>query len=316
MTDDDLIATIEAELAAGILDPEDLADIADADALHLPADLASLTPDDFTARPHIQPRRYRTGPKVKRLHAKMVRYQHALAMAPQLFPLDVGDCVHAVVPGSFIFGDLIEASAKHGDWLIDELWIATLSINAANIESLSNLYAGDYLRHCHLLLSDYWMSHNRGPDGLLEYLYRELDSYSDQERMVQISGTCSHAKIALVGLATGERYVMHGSANLPSSASIEAFCVEHSPPLYEFHRAWLAALEDQYGTINHGVHHQGSRRAAGKEHQWQAIAAAKFSAASTTSGPGPRSLDNPSRRAQPAPDATKCAADPPPCNEP
>ncbi len=202
----------------------------------------------------------------------MIKHENAKAAASDIWPLTPGERVHMLCSGNFIFGDLIEAAAVANDWLIQELWIGTLSLNIGNIESLANLFAGDYLRDLHIQVSDYWFAHNRGNDGLLEYLYQQLDQPEQpgadpaDRRRFQLAVSCSHGKVALIRLSSGERYTLVGSANLRSSASIELLTVEDDPTVYDFHQAWMAALEDLYSAINHDIPNTNpSRRDPGQE---------------------------------------------------
>jgi hypothetical protein len=295
----DLTATLEADLAAGRIDFGDM----DPEAMAIPG-LDALTAADFTTKPDLATTRYRQPPRPKILHPRLIRHDNAKLAASALWPLAPGERVHMLCSGNFIFGDLIEAAAVANDWLIAELWIGTLSLSVGNIESLANLFAGDYLRDLHIQVSDYWYAHNRGHDGLLEYLYQEVDpppqpdASPDDKRRFQLSVSCSHGKVALIRLSTGERYTLVGSANLRSSASIEILTVEDDPAVFAFHREWLAALETLYSTINHDHPHPSDRKTPGKRHQWQRAAP---TAASTTPDPEPATHGATNRPVPPGP---------------
>lgn len=307
---EDLIATLQADLAAGLIDFGDI----DPEAMALPS-LDAITAADITVRPDVETQRYRQPPRPKLLHPRLIRHDRAQAAAADILPLAQGERVHMLCSGNFIFGDLIEAAAVANDWLIQELWIGTLSLSVGNIESLANLFAGDYLRDLHLQVSDYWFAHNRGHDGLLEYLYEQLDQPDQPEalpadlRRFQLAVSGSHAKIALIRLATGERYTLAGSANLRSSASIELLTCEEDPALFDFHREWMASLEALYRTINHQIPNPSRRKTPGKRHQWQTAAP---SATSTTPGSAQATPSATNPRRQPEPAATSSAVEPPP----
>lgn len=271
-----LRAELETSLAAGdlCLDPGDL------EAFDLPD---TLTADDFALESQIQTRIHAPA-RSRPLHPRLIRYEQAEALAMEIPTMEEYERVHAVVSGNFIFGDFLEAWIKARNWLIPDLWVATLSLSAENILSLSALLQGDYARRLHLQVSDYWFSHERGKEGLLPIAYEELDIGSDR---FQLTVTGSHAKICLlapIDEETGDtlgHYVLHGSANLRSSANIEQLCIENDPDLYRFHLDWLTALESQYHTIH--PHQPG--HAAGKRQQWQHVA---HSEASTTPAPEER----------------------------
>ncbi len=287
-----LQAQLAAALAAGdlLLDPEDCA------AIDL--DPTALALDDFTLESQLSSR-YHAPARSRILHPHLVRYENAQALAAALgATLDLatpGASLHAVVNGNFIFGDFIEAWIKANNWLIPDLYLATLSYNQANVDSLANLLHGDYVRRLHLLVSDYFYSQERHRHGLIPYAYQELDAYGADR--FQLSVTGSHAKItclAPIDDVTGQplgHYVLHGSANLRSSASIEQFAIDHDPALHAFHLDWLQALESQYSTIH--PHQPGP--AAPKRSQWQQVVP---SVASTIAAPAPPSKTPPAKPAR------------------
>ena len=253
----DLMAELDAALRTGELALDRL----DAEAFGL--DFDALTPDDFTLQTQIQTRIHAPA-KSRMLHPRLIVYEHAQALARDLGPLATpGARAHVVLAGNFIFGDFLEAWIVANDWLIPDLHVATLSLSGPNLDSLANLLHGDYVQRLHLYVSDYWFAHERR--DLVPYAYQELDLGADR---FQLTVTGSHAKVALIETADGAAYVLHGSANLRSSASIEQLAIEHDPALLAFHRDWLQALEAQY----HTIHPQQPGPAAPKRHQWQTVA--------------------------------------------
>ena len=155
-----------------------------------------------------------------------------------------------------------------------------VNLSQGNVESLKNLYAGDYLRHLHIIVSDYWTGHEKHRDGLLPYTWDTLDQPDpdpttppDTWTSFQLSSLYHHAKVTLVATADGGRYVIHGSANLRSTRFIEVIAIEHDPALFDFHRAWLAAVEQQFATINHAQPHPASRKTPRLTQSWQQIQA-------------------------------------------
>lgn len=171
-----------------------------------------------------------------------VRYEYAEELAQEIGPaIMAGERVDAVVSGNFIFGDFIEALLVEENALCDDLTLSTLSINQENVDSLHNLIKGDYLGELNIVVSDYWYSHNR---RALPYIYEKLDI--DDKFQLAVAGI--HTKITL--LRIGERkIVMHGSANLRSSRSVENFVIETDPVAYDFHRDWHQTILDHYATI-------------------------------------------------------------------
>ena len=294
-TQNDLLNELEAALESGELD----LDRFDAEALGL--DFDNLTVDDITLQTQLQTRVH-APLKSKLLHPRLIVHENAQALARELGPMaEPGSRAHAVVSGNFVFGDLLEAWIVANNWLVPDLYVATLSLSAENIVSLGNLLHGDYVQRLHLTVSDYWYSHERR--DLVPFAYDELDLGGER---FQLTVTTSHAKIILIETDQGARYVLHGSANLRSSASIEQIAIEHDPDLYHFHCAWLAELEAQY----HTIHPQQPGNAAPKRKQWQAIQAANATKIAITPDPDRDSLTAPGPPVSGAPVNTESVAAP------
>ncbi len=292
-------AALQAELAAALAAGDLALDPADYQALDL--DPADLSVDDFTLEAALSVR-YHAPAKSRLLHPRLVRYANAEALAQAISTPPVlatpGAHLHAILNGTFIFGDFLEAWIKANNWLIPDLWISTLGYSLDNVDSLANLLQGDYVQRLHLMTSDYFYANERHPEGLIHYAYHELDRYGGDR--FQLAVTMSHAKIVLfapiddVTGATLGHYVIHGSANLRSSSSIEQICIEHDPALYQFHLDWLSALESQYATI----HPDQPGPAARKRDQWHAATTPPSSARSTTAA---RATPSPPPAPKPAP---------------
>lgn len=297
-----------------------LADIAleDLQDLGLP-DLATLTADDFTDDPILATQRYTIPARPKFLHPRKITFENAQACAADCFPLAPGERVHCLVPGSFLFGDLIEAAAVQHNWLIDELWIATLTLSEGNLESLANLFAGDYLRHLHILVSDYWIGHEKKQGGLLRHAWDILDQPTpdpaappEQATSFQLASIYHHAKITLVATRDGGRYVIYGSANMRSTGMLEVFTIEHDPDLFAWHRQWMAAIELDHATINHARPHPASKRSTTRTLSWQTIR--DNTAEPTTPANAPPTPNKPAPPKAPSSAASNSAAQPAPSN--
>jgi len=171
-----------------------------------------------------------------------VMYDHARKFVDDIGPsIMAGERVDAVLSGNFVFGDFFEAFLRHGNMKADELTISTLSMSQENVGSLSNCLRCDFLERLNIVISDYWFSHNRQNLG---YIYEELDI--DGRFRFAVAGT--HTKIALLRVL-GRKLVIHGSANLRSSRSVEVMTFEHNPPLYDFHRGWHEKILTHYSAI-------------------------------------------------------------------
>lgn len=180
--------------------------------------------------------------------AHRVKYKNALQMARDIGPMNTpSQRVFAVVDGSFIFGDFIEAFLVTHNMLAKRMIISTLSLSQENIDSLKNLIIGDYLHQLDMVVSDYFYSHER--HGLVNYMYEHLDT----DNRFQLAVCRTHTKICLIETECGQFFTIHGSANLRSSDNIEMFEIENDRALYEFNSSWHDEVIQKYQTINKAV---------------------------------------------------------------
>ena len=180
--------------------------------------------------------------------AHRVKYKNALQLARDIGPMNTsGQRVFAVVDGSFIFGDFIEAFLVTHNMLAKRMIISTLSLSQENVDSLKNLIIGDYLHQLDMVVSDYFYSHER--HELINYMYEHLDTGN----RFQLAVCRTHTKICLIETECGQFFTIHGSANLRSSDNIEMFEMENSRPLYDFNAAWHDEVIQKYQTINKAV---------------------------------------------------------------
>lgn len=205
--------------------------------------------------------RYQKNKEVKELPQGLVKYSNAKKLAKNT---DLSKCsrYNCIISGNFIFGDYIEALLVEHDIKCTSMTISTLSMDQNNVDSLRNLFDGDYLDKLNLIVSDYFYSHERG--SLIPYIYNNLDI----EDRFQLAVAGSHTKICLMQFEDGRKVVIHGSANLRSSSNIEQFVIEVNEELYDF---WLEYHEDilkEYYTINKNIKKQKSIRG---NRLWQVV---------------------------------------------
>ena len=194
---------------------------------------------DFDTR-YIKPRRF------KNVQSRAVKYHNAKKMAQDI-TLGKNERVFCVISGAFIAGDFIEAFCVEKNLHVKKMVVQTLSLSQNNVDSLHNLLVGDYVDSLSLIVSDYFYSHERR--GLLPYIYQELDI----DDKFQLSAAGTHCKIAIWETHCGQKYVLHGSANLRSSANIEQFVFEESEELYNFIFDFSMKIEEKYKTINKAI---------------------------------------------------------------
>tara|TARA_R110000851_G_C12996958_1_gene557931 strand:+ start:166 stop:858 length:693 start_codon:yes stop_codon:yes gene_type:complete len=166
-------------------------------------------------------------PKKHIVNVAKIKYENADKMAVEL-----GGCngrTFALLSGSFIFGDLIEAIVVRNNWHVKRLVISTLSLSIANIESLRNLIVGGYVDKLDLVVSDYFYSHER--NKLIKDIYERLDI----DGKLQLTVANTHTKIVTIETHCGRSVIMHGSANLRSSGCTEQVCIEDDAQLTRFY---------------------------------------------------------------------------------
>lgn len=131
-----------------------------------------------------------------------------------------------------------------------EMTISTLSLSQDNVDSLEGLMTHGYIDKLNLIISVYFWAHERY--ALLPYMYKHLDIGQSED------GTGGRFQLAVAGMHTktchfktdgGKYIVMHGSANLRSSGSIEQFTLEENEQLFNFYDEQFSKILEKYGTI-------------------------------------------------------------------
>ena len=193
--------------------------------------------------------------KTKQIPDRLMAYKNAEALVNDI--TDPHGNYFAIIDGSFIFGDFIEALFVSKDIHAKQLTISTLSMNENNVDSLRNLIEGGYVDELNLVVSDYFYSHERSL--LIPYIYRELDI--DNKFQLAVAG--SHMKVAFFETHNGNTISIHGSANLRSSNCIEQICISTDADTYEFLHETHKRIFAAFSTINKAVRN---------EKLWQVVA--------------------------------------------
>ena len=173
-------------------------------------------------------------------------WKNAVKTANQM-DLTPGFSYFAVIDGSFIFGDLIEALLVTKNLRAERLDIQTLSMSQDNIDSLATLLLKGYIGQLNLIISDYFYTHER--QGLIPYMYQELDI--NNRFQLAVAGT--HLKIVTGTLSNGSSLVIDGSANLRSSANIEQIRVEDNEKILTFVTEMNDKIIERFKTINKAI---------------------------------------------------------------
>lgn len=173
---------------------------------------------------------------------EFVLYDNAAKLAREI-KVTEGMRSDAFIAGSFIFGDFIEAFMTETPCATEEMTISTLSMSQENVDSLRALMDHGYIQNLNLIISVYFWANER--NGLLPYIYKTLD-IGDR---FQLAVAGMHTKTVHFETKGGKKIVIHGSANLRSSGSIEQLTIEESPEMYAFYDEQMKKILGKYATI-------------------------------------------------------------------
>lgn len=162
---------------------------------------------------------------------KLIHPDNAKVVLPHL--PSPGDHTHCALRGDFVLGDIIPAIIEHKGHCPDIL-IATLGMSLANADSLAKLVARGLLGKITIVCSHYFREVDKTTT------FRQVTARL--EGIATIIVTRSHAKIICLPTASGDHFVLEGSANLRSSDNTEQLTIFNDPDLDAFHRGWLHSL--------------------------------------------------------------------------
>jgi hypothetical protein len=185
-------------------------------------------------------------PKVKELSQIFIKYTNAVELANTI-EIAEDKRYYVILNGTFVFGDLIEALCVENNWHVKKMYVSTLSFNQNNVDSLANLLNGDFVDELEFIVSTGFESHERY--NLLKYMLSELD----KNNKFQLAIADTHMKVTLMELHTGEKIVIHGSANLRTSNNIEQVVIEENKALYDFNMDLFNDIIAKYKVINKAV---------------------------------------------------------------
>lgn len=181
-------------------------------------------------------------PKLRCMKAETIKYENARKLA-QEFKVEQNSRFDCFVSGKFIFGDYIEALFALNKLHTKKMTISTLSMSQENIDSLANLLHWGLVDELNIVISAYFFAHER--NRLIKYMYQELDI--DNRFQLAVAGV--HTKTCHFETKDGLKIVMHGSANLRSSANVEQFTIEENSQLFEFYDEFFDSIIEEYKTI-------------------------------------------------------------------
>lgn len=162
---------------------------------------------------------------------ELIRPENAKSVLPYL--PGPGDVTHCALAGDFVLCDIIPAIIE-ARGRCDHLHIATLGLSSANAAILAGLRAKNLVGDITLVCSHYFAQ--------VDKTSTFRDVVARLEGRARIIVTRCHAKIILLPTASGDHFVVAGSANLRSSDNTEQMCIFNDAETLGWYRGWLESL--------------------------------------------------------------------------
>lgn len=168
----------------------------------------------------------------RRAASAFIRAENAQQLAREL-PVEEGDWLHGIIPGDFVFCDLLPAlvAARGCPARID---ITTLSLSEQNVHTLLSVLGAVEQPFVTLLLSHYFQASNRD-------IFRSVETMLVGHPRFRLAVARQHTKVLLMDWPHCA-LVVEGSANLRSAGCIEQVTARASRDLINFHREWIEPL--------------------------------------------------------------------------
>jgi len=176
----------------------------------------------------------------RRAASAFIKAANATGLARRL-PGENGDRLHAIIPGDFVFCDLLPAviTRRGCPGRID---ITTLSLSESNVHTLLGILGAPERPLITLLLSHYFQASNRD-------IFRAVETLLVGHPRFRLAVARQHTKIMLLDWPQCA-LVIEGSANLRSAGCIEQVTALACRDLLTFHRQWIEQL---HATSPHGT---------------------------------------------------------------
>ena len=179
--------------------------------------------------------------EIPKLAYEPVLYENAEAFADAI---DLNKDYMALVAGTFVFGDFLEALLDRKELAPDRMFITTLGMSQDNVDSLVNLV--DYLecQKLNLIISSYFAGVER--HHLIPYMEQEF-----KNRPINIAVLQSHCKMSIIRSAKADIIII-GSANLSSCNNVEQLIIAHDPTMINYMQERLEDIMDRF-TVYDGL---------------------------------------------------------------
>lgn len=166
---------------------------------------------------------------------KWIRPENSRGILEHL-PTGPEDRTHAVLRGDFVLCDVIPAIIRERG-RCPHLHIATLGMSGANAESLAALHQVGLIGDITICCSLYFRQVDR------KATWPMVEAHLGSIAKLIVSR--NHAKVICLPTESGDHFVIEGSANLRSSDNLEQIAIFNDPDLVDFHRGWMAELEER-----------------------------------------------------------------------
>ena len=165
----------------------------------------------------------------------LVRPENAAGVLEHL-PVEAGDRTHCLLRGDFVLCDIIPAIIERRGRCA-HLRVATLGLSVANADTLACLVERGLVGSLTVVVSHYFQQVDKAT------VFRGVEARL--RGLCRMAVTRSHAKVICLPTASGDHFVVEGSANLRSSDNIEQMLITNDPETHAFHAAWLDELAGQ-----------------------------------------------------------------------
>jgi len=169
-----------------------------------------------------------------------VNYKNAYDLVNDI-KIKKGETVFCLLTGDFVFGDFIGGFIQENNLEVKELTIISFSGGKVMYEMSEELIIQKWVKKINLVLSEYYLrteikKHNQ--------TINQLSNYSKKYKGIfNVFYTNTHQKIVLIETKQGGKVIMHGSANLKSSQSLEQLMIQENKELYDFNYKYFQSLK-------------------------------------------------------------------------
>lgn len=149
------------------------------------------------------------------------------------FPIEPGEQYRIVTTKSISALTAVKSIIERGK--IEEITIAIYRMNLGAVSFLQDL-CEDGIK-INLLLSSFFRENKK-----YEAWTRKIKHLGEIRNNLKVEYCYSHAKIALIKTAAGEKIVFEGPGNMAHNARIEQYILENNADVYDFHYDWILKI--------------------------------------------------------------------------